>query len=159
MKHILLATVFTLVFGLAALSQTTPGTQAPADTNPSTQPQTSPSQSSDMSKMGDEKGEKKLKGCIQGSGGSFTLEEKGGKTVALSGSDLSAHVGHMVTVHGSYASGGSSGSSAASGGGMSAGGGQTFNVTKVDMVSESCSLDKGKKEGSSDNSKPNPGHK
>jgi len=147
MKQIVIATVFALVFGMAAFAQTTPGTQPP-DTNPSTQPQTSPSQSSDMSKMDDTKGEKKLKGCIQSSGGSYTLEQKGGKDTPLSGSDLSSHVGHMVTVHGSYGSGSSGASSST---GMSAGSGQTFNVTKIEMVSESCSLDKGK----TDNSKPN----
>jgi hypothetical protein len=143
-KQIVMAAVFALVFGTLTFAQTTPGTQAP-DTNPSTQPQTSPSQSSDMSKMGDTKGEKKLKGCIKSSGGSYSLEQKGGKDVALNSSqDLSAHVGHMVTVHGSYAGGSSSASGAASSSGASSAGGEMFNVTKVDMVSDSCSMDKNK---------------
>jgi hypothetical protein len=143
-RQIVIAAVFALVFGTVSIAQTTPGTQSP-DTNPSTQPQTTPSQSSDMSKMGDTKGEKKLKGCLKSSGGSYTLEQKGGKDVALSSSqDLSAHVGHMVTVHGSYAGGSSSASGAASSSATSSTGGDTFTVTKVDMVSDSCGMDKSK---------------
>ena len=38
------------------------------------------------------KGEKKLKGCIQSQGGSYVLQEKSGKIVALAGADLSALV-------------------------------------------------------------------
>src|SRR5262245_27798270 len=125
MKQAVIATLFALVFGTLTFAQTTPGTQPP-DTNPSTQPQTTPTQSSDMSKMGDTKGEQKLKGCIKSSGGSYTLEQKGGKDVALSPSqDLSAHVGHMVTVHGSYAGGTSSAGGNSSSTGTSAAGGDT----------------------------------
>jgi hypothetical protein len=77
------------------------------------------------------------------------LEEKGGKTVSLSGSDVSAHAGHEVTVHGSWQNGGAmSESSSGSSMGKSSGGGKTFNVTSVDMISDSCSMGKKSKSGS-----------
>ena len=87
------------------------------------------------------KGEKTLKGCIQSSGaGQYTLQEKGGKSVTLNSTeDLSAHVGHEVKVHGTYGSGASASASASSSG-ASANAGETFNVTKVDMVSEQCKI-------------------
>src|SRR5712691_11196882 len=82
MKHIVIATIFALVFGLAAVAQTTPGN--PQGTNPSAQPQTSPPPSPDMSSSGNQsaatetKGEKKLKGCIQSEGGNYMLQDKHG---------------------------------------------------------------------------------
>ena len=172
MKHSVIATVFALVFGLAAVAQTTPGSSqtTPQGTNPSTQPSTSPSQSPDMSSSGsqtasDTKGEKKLKGCIQSEGGKYILQEKHGKEIALSGSqDFASHVGHTVAVHGTYASGSDSPSGAsatASPSGMSASAGQQFMVSKLDMVSETCGSDKGKnkdKGQDSNYSKPNPNH-
>jgi len=172
MKHIVIATVFALVFGLAAVAQTTPGNaQAmPQGTNPSTQPQTSPPPSPDMSSAGNQstatetKGEKKLKGCIESEAGKYMLEDKHGKEVALSGSqDFASHVGHTVTVHGTFASGSDSPSGAsatASSSGVSASG-QQFVVSKLEMVSESCNLEKGKnKDKAQENnySKPNPNH-
>lgn len=95
------------------------------------------------------KGEKKLKGCIQSSGGQYMLEEKKGKMVSLSSSqDLSAHVGHMVAVHGTWAGSGSSDmSSTSSSSGSAAGSAHTFNVSSIDMISDSCNGSKGKHEG------------
>jgi len=173
MKHIVIATILAMVFGLAAVAQTTPGNPqaTPQGTNPSAQPQTTPPPSPDMSSSGNQsaatetKGEKKLKGCIQSEGGNYMLQDKHGKDVALSGSqDFASHVGHTVTVHGTFANGAdaSNSASATSSGGMSASNGQQFVVSKLDMVSESCTKEKGKtKEKESDNSysKPNPNHK
>ena len=171
MRNIVIATVFALVFGLAAVAQTTPGSQQtmPQGTNPSTQPSTTPSTSGDMSNTGNQntaasetKGEKKLKGCIQSEGGKYVLQDKHGKDVALAGSaDLASHVGHTVTVHGTYGSGSDASSATASNSGMSASSGQQFMVSKIDMVSESCSGDKGKTKDkvTDNNSKPNPNHK
>ncbi|GAC1431686.1 MAG: hypothetical protein NVS1B11_01180 [Terriglobales bacterium] len=92
------------------------------------------------------KGEKKLKGCIQSSGGEYMLEEKKGKMVNLSSSqDLSAHVGHMVAVHGTWAGSGSSDmSSTSSSSGSTAGSAHTFNVSSLDMISDTCNGSKGK---------------
>src|SRR6266850_4112177 len=174
MKYVVIATVFALVFGPAAVAQTTPGNPAtPQGTNPSAQPQTSPPPSPDMSSSGNQsaatetKGEKKLKGCIESEGGKYVLEDKHGKEVALSGSaDFAAHVGHTVTVHGTFGSDASGAASATSTSGTSASAEKQFMVSKLDMVSETCKKekdsDKGKnkeKESDSNYSKPNPNHK
>jgi hypothetical protein len=109
--------------------------------------QGSSTMSSDKGSM---KGEKKMKGCIRSEGGNYMLEEKGGKTVALAGSDVSAHAGHEVVVHGTWENGGGAAmsESGSSSSGMSKGSGKTFNVSSVDMVSESCSMGKKSKSSS-----------
>jgi hypothetical protein len=177
MKHLVVATMFALVFGLVSVAQTTPGTaQSPQSKDPSAMPQSSPSQASpaetpNMSNRSasasDTKGEKKLKGCIESEGGKYVLREKNGKEVALTGSeDLSSHVGQTVTVHGTYASGSDASSATgtssttmgtSSSGSMSSGGDQ-FMVSKIDMVSQSCSMDKGKTSSKNrdDSGKPSP---
>src|SRR5438128_1291960 len=86
---------------------------------------------------GEAKGEKKLKGCIKTEGGQSVLEEKSGKTVNLTGSDVSAYNGHGVTVHGTW-EGGTSAAASSSSGAATAKAGKTFNVTSVDMISDSC---------------------
>ena len=97
-------------------------------------------QTGDMTKgSATAKGEKTLKGCIVSEGGQNMLEEKGGQKIALAGQDVSAHAGHEVKLHGTYESGGAaSDMSKTSTGTGAAGAGKTFNVTKVDMVSENC---------------------
>jgi hypothetical protein len=105
--------------------------------------------SSTMSQGSEMKGEKKMKGCIRSEGGQYSLEDKHGKATPLSGQDLSAHVGHEVTVHGTWASGSSAGASETASGSMSSSG-KSLNVTKVDMISETCSMDKNKSKSSSD---------
>ena len=78
-------------------------------------------------------GEHKLKGCVQSEGGQYALETKKGKTVTLAGQDVSAHVGHEVSVKGTWESGMSATSS-----GNAGSSGKTFNVTEVKMISETC---------------------
>lgn len=78
-------------------------------------------------------GERKLKGCVQSQGGQYILETKKGKTVALAGQDVSAHVGHEVSLKGTWENGMSATSSGSTGAP-----GKTFNVTEVKMVSETC---------------------
>jgi Protein of unknown function (DUF5818) len=78
-------------------------------------------------------GERKLKGCVQSQGGQYILETKKGKTVALAGQDVSAHVGHEVSVKGTWENGMSATSSS-----NDAASGKTFNVTEVKMVSDTC---------------------
>jgi hypothetical protein len=123
------------------------------------------SSSGNQSAATETKGEKKLKGCIQSEGGKYILQDKHGKDVALSGSqDFASHVGHTVTVRGTFSSGSDASSAAAatsSNSGMSPSGGQQFVVSKLDLVSESCSAEKGKnKDKAQENnySKPNPNH-
>lgn len=84
------------------------------------------------------KSEKKIKGCVQSEGGQYVLQTKKGN-VNLTGQDVSAHNGHEVALKGTWESGGGASSSAASSGSS----GKTFNVEKVDMISESCGGKKG----------------
>jgi len=65
----------------------------------------------------------------------------------LTGQDVSAHVGHEVSVKGSWESGGA-------GAGVSTGGAsseKTFNVSSVEMISDSCG---GKSKGDSGSMAP-----
>jgi hypothetical protein len=87
------------------------------------------------------KSEKKIKGCVQSEGGQYVLQTKKGN-VNLTGQDVSAHSGHEVALKGTWESGGGSSSAASSGSSA-----KTFNVEKVDMISETC----GGKKGSSGN--------
>jgi len=91
------------------------------------------------------KGEKTLKGCVKSEGGQTVLEEKKGKEVALTGADVSAHVGHEVKVHGTWEKGGSSSAASSGSASGSASSGKTFNVTSVEMVSDTCSMGKSSK--------------
>lgn len=186
MKQIVLAVALTLVFGLAALAQDTTqnsqqtGSQgtSPSATSPSTSGQQTPdtaagSQSSTpAAPSASIKGEKKLRGCIESQGGQYALHEKNGKQIALTGAaDFASHVGHMVTVHGSYENAASASSSASTSGseklpsssGNPAGGasatanaGEQFMVSKIDHESDTCKLEKGKSKGSSGMAAPNP---
>jgi len=85
-----------------------------------------------------EKSERKLKGCVQSQGGQYVLENKKGKAVNLTGQDVSAHVGHEVALKGNFESGGAAGMSASSGTTTAGAGEKSFNVTNVEMISESC---------------------
>lgn len=92
-------------------------------------------------------GERKLKGCVQSEGGQYMLETKKGKTIALAGQDVSAHVGHEISVKGTW----ENGMSATSAGSTSASG-KTFNVTDVKMISDTCSGKGAHHSGTMDNS-------
>ena len=90
----------------------------------------------------EKKSEKSLKGCIHSVGGQFTLEDKHGKQIALSGSpDIASHVGHTVTVHGSYPNG-SPASAAFASSNSGFGSSNPFVVSKLNMVSEKCNATK-----------------
>lgn len=43
-----------------------------------------------------------IQGCVQSHGGSYVLETKKGKEIALTGVDVSAHVGHEVQLKGDW---------------------------------------------------------
>lgn len=120
-------------------SSSTMGQSSGQSTGSSMGQESSGSMSHDKGMKG-EKGEKTLKGCVASEGGQYMLQTKKGKDVMLSGSDVSAHVGHEVKVHGMFENGSSS---AASSGAASSG--KTFNVSSVDMVSDSCSMGKSSK--------------
>jgi hypothetical protein len=109
-----------------------PGQQQPGGMN---QPDNSPAAQTDQgaTSQNHNSGEHKLKGCVQSQGGQYLLETKKGKTVALTGQDVSAHAGHEVAVKGTWESGMSATSSSTSGAS-----GKTFNVTEVKMISDTC---------------------
>src|SRR5205807_8656055 len=54
------------------------------------------------------KGGGTITGCLQGSQGSYMLKHGNKEVPVTSSEDLSAHVGHQVKLHGSWASAGSS---------------------------------------------------
>ena len=92
--------------------------------------QTASTDNSGSANTSNSKGDKTLKGCIQSQNGGYALEEKHGKTVMLTGSqDLSAHVGHMVKVHGMWEKG-----SANSGSTSSSSSGSTDNTGTTDHM-------------------------
>jgi hypothetical protein len=109
-------------------SQQQPGTSQPDANSPGAQ-----TDQNTANQNQNNNGEHKLKGCVQSQGGQYMLETKKGKTVALAGQDVSAHVGHEVKVKGTWESGMSATSSSNSGSS-----GKTFNVTEVKMVSDTC---------------------
>lgn len=81
---------------------------------------------------------KEMKGCIEQQNGQYVLQTKRGKDIALTGQDVSAHVGHTVVVHGTWEA--SAGTATSTNGAMSAGANHAFSVTKVDMVSDTCQM-------------------
>src|SRR5579864_836537 len=156
MKKIALSVIFTCALCVAtAVAQMAPsgGSQGTQQSSPSMngprgqqqpgmgQPdQTSPTGQTDQTgnpSNRTEKSEKKLKGCVQSQGGRYVLETKKGKEVALTGQDVSAHVGHEVAVKGTWEKGGNSGMSQSSTG-IASSNEKTFNVTSVDMISDTC---------------------
>jgi hypothetical protein len=149
-------------FVTSAVAQMTPsgsqGTQnSPSTAQPGTQPQQEPGMSTDQNAtptQSENKSEHKLKGCVQSQGGQYMLETKKGKDIALTGQDVSAHVGHEVSLKGTWENGGSSSASASSSGSM-ASSGKTFNVTSVNMISDTCKT-KGSNSGTMNNPSSSP---
>jgi Protein of unknown function (DUF5818) len=167
MKKLLICTCTVFAFFVtAAVAQTsspsdpttpnTPAAQGSQSSSPSmgqqgTTPDSTPGSMSQGSMSGNStnstvKPDKtKMKGCIQSQGGQYMLQTRHGKSVMLSGQDVSAHVGHEVTVHGMWeaAGGNMSGMSNTASGSASAASGKSFNVSSVDMISDTCSMGKG----------------
>jgi len=113
----------------AAPSATQPSEQQPA-------PATSPAgQATSTDTASTDKADKKLRGCVQSQGGQYVLESKKGKAIALTGQDVSAHVGHEVSLKGTWESG-SAGTGVSTTSGASSE--KTFNVASVTMISDSC---------------------
>jgi hypothetical protein len=93
-------------------------------------------------------GQMSVQGCLQGSGGNFTLMADSGTTYQLTGdtAKLSKHVGHQVEITGSTSGAGASASGSGSGMSQSssAGGSQTLTVEKMKHVSATCKSAAGK---------------
>jgi TolA-binding protein len=155
MKKFTLSAVFVCALCVAAaVAQMAPsgagqGTQQSSPSSMGRQPQPGAGQPDQNAPTGQEqtsnttKSEKKLKGCVQSQGGQYVLETKKGKDIALSGQDVSAHVGHEVAVKGTWEKGGSMSQTSS---GTASSNEKTFNVSGVDMISDTCG---GKSKGKS----------
>ena len=101
--------------------------------------------------------EKRLRGCLHSMNGKYILEQKNGKkNIALGGSrGFSSYVGKNVLLYGTFQSPGPNGLSSPSSTELRTG--AQFVVSKLEITSESCNLDKGIEQVA--NSKPSPYHK
>jgi hypothetical protein len=91
------------------------------------------------SHMGAKSGQTTVRGCLQGSDGSYTLTTSKGTMYQLQGdtSKLSAHVGHEVQITGTKASAAAS-TTTPTGGTASAGTEETLTVERVKHISATC---------------------
>ena len=145
-----------LVFLIQISTTQTSTTQASAQSSPDSPPHSmqqdsqTPSLASSLNR-----GEKNITGCIRSENGKYVLESQLHKKVWLSGAeDFAPHAGHTVTLSGTYLNGS-----------VPANGGRAdrkkssdpsanpqesdFQVTKVEMVSDTCAV-KSKKMKASD---------
>ena len=85
-------------------------------------------------------GQNTIKGCLQGSNGSYTLTADSGMTYQLQGdtSMLSKHVGHEVQVTGTASGAGSASSEASPNAGTAGGTQRTLTVDNVKHISKTC---------------------
>ena len=139
MKKILLPFATIVLFSLATFAQTSTtdpnSTQGTQSASPSMQQPDSQAGSTGMNGNATDTSEKKIRGCVAQQNGQYVLQTKRGKSVPLSGQDVSAHVGHTVALHGTWAASGAGTQTSA---GSAAGSAGSFEVTKVDMISDSC---------------------
>ena len=149
MKKFTLSAVFVCALCVAAaVAQMSPagagqGTQQHSPSSMGRTPQQQPGagQPDQNAPMGQDqtsnttKSEHKLKGCVESQGGQYVLETKKGKDIALTGQDVSAHAGHEVAVKGMWEKGGSMSQTS---GGTASSNAKTFNVSSVDMISDTC---------------------
>jgi hypothetical protein len=119
-------------------SMSQPGAQTQPGDRQGQQPGMDQSSGTTQNQNNQHNGEHKLKGCVQSQGGQYVLETKKGKEVALAGQDVSAHVGHEVSLKGTWESGSGMSATSSSNSGTEASSGKTFNVTDVKMVSDTC---------------------
>lgn len=155
MNKFMLSLATLLLFSFSGFAQTTTdpnaGTQGTQSSSPAMQQQQpGASDQSGMNGANSNNSEKKIKGCVAQQNGQYVLETKHGKTIALSGTDVSAHVGHTVALHGTWAGTSASASTQTSTGNAESSG-QSFNVTKVDMISDNCSMKGNMSSGSNSN--------
>jgi hypothetical protein len=156
MRKALLCIAVLLAFGLTAVAQDA-GTSGQSSTSTTTTKTTKTKHSKKAAgDMGDMSAKSStMTGCIEKSGDNYMIKNgRHKKGVKVTGSDdLSAHVGHTVKLTGSWAPTAASTSATGETKGGGAKAGREFNETKVDMVSETCTMGAGKAAaGSSDTS-------
>jgi hypothetical protein len=176
-KPLLIVVTILMFFAFSAFAQDNPS--SPSSASPSaqsgsqgTQPssgstgsmsQGSGQSSSNSSMSGGGANDQTIEGCIVKQETDYYIQpSSGGAPTKVSGSDVAAHVGHHVVVHGSQQSSsasnaanpssGSSSSAASPSSGSS--GDQTFNVTKVEMIATDCGSSKGNSGTSPDSANP-----
>jgi hypothetical protein len=94
------------------------------------------------------KGERKLTGCIRSDNGQYVVESKLHKKVWLSGpEDFAPHTGHTVILYGTYLNGSAPANSGRADQKKSSEHSpnrqeNNFQVTKVEMVSDTCAVNK-----------------
>jgi hypothetical protein len=130
-----------IIYGAASLAQTS--TQPSSDNPPRMQQDSQPaSLASSLNKGG-----KKLMGCIRSENGKYFLESKSHKKTWLSGPlDFTPHAGHTVVLHGIFLdeSPASNTAPANSGEASPARRQNNFQVTDMEMVSDTCKLQNAK---------------
>lgn len=136
-KTVLLSLFLLCAVWAFAQTSSTPSQTTPSQTTSTTSSTTSSQTSTSTGK------ETKVEGCLNGSGGNYTLTDSAGKTWQLSGdtSKLAEHVGHKIEVKGTT-SPASSTSGTAGAAGASTGSNDTLNLTSMKMVSPTCTASK-----------------
>jgi hypothetical protein len=94
------------------------------------------------------RGDRKLTGCIRSDKGAYFVDTRTHKRISLSGpEDFAPHLGHTVTLYGSFLN--ESGSTRASrtdhGAAVEASAGSDFQVSKIEMVSDTCKFKSAKR--------------
>jgi hypothetical protein len=145
MRKALLCMAVLLAFGLTAVAQDTSTSGQSSTSTTTTKTTKTKHKKGDMANMGAKSNT--ITGCIEKSGDDYMIKNgRHKKGVKVTGSDdLSAHVGHTVKLTGNWASASAAPTTAT---GETKGGGakmaRDFNETKVDMVSETCTMGAGK---------------
>ena len=104
-------------------------------------PSQNPSQSTAGQTASSAGNEQTVEGCLNESGGNYTITDSSGKTWQLSGdtAKLKEHVGHKVEVKGTTsASSGATGAASASSGGSS----DTLTIKSMKHISPTCNAGK-----------------
>jgi hypothetical protein len=124
-------------------------TQAYAQSSPDSPPHSMQQDSQPPSLASSlDKGERKVTGCIRSENGKYVLENKLHKKVWLSGSeDFAPHAGHTVTLYGTYLNGsvpaiGGRADQKKSSDPSANRQESNFQVTRVEMVSDTCAVKK-----------------
>ncbi len=153
MKRLLLMLAACLTFTAMSMAQTSPQT-SPDERSRSPQQDSQPaSLASSLNK-----GRRKIIGCIRSENGKYLLESRHHKMIWLSGpEDFAPHAGHTVILYGDFLNGSTSAGATRASTGTAAGTpsttqGTDFQVTKMEMVADSCTLKspKGNQTSSSD---------
>jgi hypothetical protein len=148
MKRLFLTMATCLAFTAALVAQSTQqtspnNTPKPADSSPHSQ------QSSTGN--AENKGEKKLKGCLRSENGKYVLETKHDKMVSLTGlQDFASHVGHTVTLHGKFVNNSSSAGAMSENPGTGTGDSTTTGAASPSTGSNSGAMSKSPGTGTGD---------